>query len=75
MNRQSKQIERVCDKVENKISYTCDVKNKCDVLSEIKENETSYMIDNSRFISDGASSNFSDIFFRFYAVDELRYGI
>jgi hypothetical protein len=48
MNRQSKQIERVCDKVENKISYTCDVKNKCDVLSEIKENETSYMIDNSQ---------------------------
>jgi hypothetical protein len=28
--------------------FLCDVKNKCDVLSEIKENETSYMIDNSQ---------------------------
>jgi methyl-accepting chemotaxis protein len=48
MNRQSKEIERVCDKVENKISYTYDVKNKFDVVSEIKENETSYMIDGSQ---------------------------
>jgi hypothetical protein len=48
MNRQSKEIERVCEKVENKISYTCDVKNKFDVLSEIKENETSYMLDSSQ---------------------------
>jgi uncharacterized protein YdiU (UPF0061 family) len=48
MNRQSKEIERVCEKVENKISYKCDVKNKFDVLSEIKENETSYMIDSSQ---------------------------